>query len=201
MQTLNAYENYYLGEFDIEEDEINGHKLAIYKSTFNTPDSFDCLFKQLEKRKKIRHEHLIRLLSIKQEKSISWCTSVYYLNSTYEYFSSNLQKEMISRKVRSMDFSAQEILRMAYDLIAVLAFLQENQIVNHNVVPTLIFLHEDIAFGIPRVKLFERMNINKNKRTNIISALASNYEIYLDPMYFEWHLKSSEPMPSGDPYR
>ena len=174
-------------------------KTAKFTTTFSSEDSSKIYIQQLEKRKQTRHEHLVRLLKIDIKKQLTWCSSSFTVTSTYEHFNNSLQKEMFLRNRRGVDFSAQEMLRVTYDLIDVLCFLQENGIVNSYINPTLIYLQEDFALRLPRVRLLERLNMSKDKRSNLISALASNYEIYMDPFSFEWQMKSSEALPN--PFR
>ena len=179
------FENYYLGEFRQKKDELNGVNLAIFQSKFQTKEEMKFSESKLDQRKDLRHQNLVRLTSFKAEEKSTWCSSIFQISSSYEYFPNNLQKEIVKRQKANTQFSSNEILRIVYDLIDVLAFLQTKNIINYHVVPTLIYLYDDIALCLHRVKLLERLNVSSDKRVNITSAIASNFGLYLDPNYFE----------------
>lgn len=192
MQTQNVYENYYLGEFLLMHDELSDHQLAIFTITTNSEEKATSHFAYLENRKKMRHENLIRLLDTKITDKSSWCANIFSIISTYEYLPNSLQTEINTRKQTGKFFNSLEILRISFDLIDVLSFLQANNTIHQNLSPTLIYLFEDLAMGMHRVKLFEALEMSKNKRSNLVSALASNLDLYYDPTYFNWYSKSSQ---------
>lgn len=201
MTSPNMNEYYYLGEFFIIDDELSHHKLALFKTSFTSQTQFQICHEYLQTRKKLKHEHLIDLKSVEKIEKSTWCSTSYQLISTYEYIQNSLQKEILNRKAKSKHFASQELLRIAYDLIDVLAFLQKSEIINNSIVPSLIFLHDDFSLKISRAKIFERLNFTKSKRTNLISAITSNLDIYSDPEYYEWHFRSDETMNVKNPYK
>lgn len=201
MKASNVYEAYYLGEFDVLDNELSVHKLASFSSVFTNPDQFAVQLKTLELRKELQTEHLAKLVSLSHNMKSSWCSTIYKIVSVYEYYSDSLQREIASRKAKNVSFTPHELMRIAYDLIDVLAYLQTNNTVNYTIVPSLIYLYDDVALNMKRAKLIERLNFNKSKKTNLVSAVALGLEIYPDPEYFEWYMRSEKPMEVQNHYK
>ena len=72
---------------------------------------------------------------------------------------------------------------------------------NNSIVPSLVFLWDDVALGVKRAKLIERLSTNKSKKTNLVSAMAAGLEVYPDPTFYEWHIKTDKPLQSLNPYK
>lgn len=201
MRPSNVYETYYLGEFTVADDELSEHQLATFTTPFTNEDQFQCYLSQLKTRQKIKHEHMVRLVSVTHQTKSSWCSNTYIANATYEYFPDSLQKDIASRQARKASYSSQELLRIAYDLLDALAFLQTANILNNSIVPSLVFLWDDVALGLKRAKLIERLATNKSKKTNLMSAIAAGLEVYPDPTYYEWYFKTDKPMQTLNSYK
>jgi len=81
------------------------------------------------------------------------------------------------------------MLRMIYDSINVLSFLEENNIKHSEINPNLIFLfnkHHKANFdsdsnSITRVKICERLNGNPDSIINNFNALNQKLDVYLSP--------------------
>lgn len=201
MRSQSAYDAYYIGPFEVADDELTGLKLATVTSVFTSVDHFDACLSHLKSRKHLNNEHLVRLRSISQTSKTSWCSTMHSISATYEYIPDSLFKDIHSRKAKSLPYTGQELLRIAYDLIDALAFLQTNHTLHNSIVPSLIFLSEDVALGLKRAKLMERLNATSNHRTNITSALAMGFEIYQDQSFFQWYITTDKPMNTLNHYK
>lgn len=110
----------------------------------------------------------------------------------YEYFPLNLQKEINQRCLISRKhFSVLELLRVAFDLIDVFAFLQKKMVNHGEVNPTLIFLAEDEITGLLRPKVCERLSGCGNKFLNNLQTYTDRKELYICPLLFKNIVKGS----------
>ena len=182
---LRELEKYYLGDFTTEEDEVSGGELFRLRTMLSSQEEQELMIQNLETRQMIKHENLIELLSLNKETKSSWCSKTHFVLSAYEYFPLNMKKEVARRKRQGHFFTSIELLRLIYDAIDVLAFLQSNGIRHGDVNPTLLFLKNDRILNLLRIKLCEKMNGPTEKRVNIFNAISANMELYTDPDSFE----------------
>ena len=194
-------ERYFLGEFRVEEEPVSGDQLMIISSTLSSKAEADSLQANLLQRQKVKHPHLIDLRKVDRDEKRSWCSTTYQLRAAYEYFPSNLKKELMARRKKQMTFSSIELLRVVFDAIDSLAFLQGNDIKHGEVNPSLLFLYRDRFDEIQRVKICERFTGHTDKQLNHLHAMTGNLDLYLDPQTFESVAQGSKRASPQNPYK
>ena len=172
-----------MGDFKVDKTE-DGLLMVIQRQSTNRSDQ-ERDIGNLKKRILIKHPHLLHLKYHKAEEKSTWCSKHYFIIAAYEYYERNLQKEILKRRRVRQFFSPLELLRMIYDSIDVLAFLQNNKISHGEINPTLMYLYEDEIEGYDRVKICERLSGSADSKINNLNALNNNIDIYLDPSKFE----------------
>ena len=114
------------------------------------------------------------------------CGSVYEIKLEYEYFYSNVQKEIQDRRSRQEGhFSVNQMCRLIFDLIDLFGFLESNGINHGEINPTLIFLASDSSSGLLRPKVCERLNGCGDKFVNSMQGVQQKSELYLWPQLLE----------------
>jgi serine/threonine protein kinase len=114
------------------------------------------------------------------------CGKIFGVKLVYEYFQNSLQKEIDFRSQKNKyHFSVQEITRILYDLVDVFSFLQANKINHGEIVPSLIFLVEDLHTGLMRPKVCERLSGCGNFFGNAFQGMHIRKDLYISPSLFE----------------
>lgn len=194
-------EKLYFGEFRVEEESSSGDQLMVISSTLSSKAELEALAANLAERRKIKHDHLVDLKRVERDEKRSWCSTNYSMKAFYEYFPNNLKKEFLLRRKKRASFSSLEILRLAFDGVDVLSFLQENDIKHGEVNPNVIFLFRDRFDDINRLKICERFTGHNDKQMNYIHAISSNMDLYLEPQIFEALSKNARKVPVTSPYK
>ena len=201
MQEVSQQEEYHLGQFVITANIEFGEKRATFTIVNNSKEEAEKLQDQLLQREQLRHPHFVALLSTKTNTVFSWCSAVYSLQSTFEYLSLNLEKEIAKRSRESLNFSGHELLSLLSDLVDVLSFLQRSKVIHYNICPALIYLKAEPSSGLLRAKLFESMNSPSSKKTTVRTLLDNDFGLYFDPAFFEWHAGTDRPLTTENDFR
>ena len=195
------HENYYLGDFTIAENKQEGGLLMVICRQSTNKKENEADVQSLNKRRMIKHPHLLQLKEVKTDTKSSLCSTMYFVRATYEYYGDNLRKEIARRRRNKEYYSAIELLRLLYDTIDVLAFLEAHQISHGELNPALIFLFDDDVEGLPRAKVCERLSASADSQVNNLNALNHNMELYMDQELFESLSKTQKPDATVDAFK
>ena len=96
--------------------------------------------KELQKRSKLAHKNLVNIDSYVTKKYSTLCKTTYVVEIQLEYSENTLKDEIRKRAQYKNYFSSMALIKMVYDLVAGLAYLQENGFVHGAINPKLIYI-------------------------------------------------------------
>ena len=179
-------EIYYLGELSLTNDLKTRLKiLEVTKEGFDLEE----LKKYTLMRQNLKNSNLLLQKDFQFHQPQNSKTETIIRN--FEYYNLNLKKEINKRKLEKKFFLPIELLKIIYDSLNALSFLQENNIENGFLNPNLIYLYHD-QNNFLRSKIIERLNRKKNYYENIENDLEKSIDIYFSPEIFEDFLNKKQ---------
>lgn len=195
------YEQLFYGDYAIiNHDGTEGYLRLISRSVTNNKEK-QLILRTLEARKKLIHPKLISLKFFTTEHMSSLKSNCFFIRSGYEYYKNNLFIEIKRRAMKLSYFTPLQLLRLLFDMISVLAFLQKNEICHGELHPVLISLIYDAQRGVYRAKLCERLTGSDDSVFNNMATFKDRHKLFLDPDLFKFIMNPETHKIQTDRYR
>lgn len=173
------------GEVHLYKSILNNKLYLLKKIKLNEEKEMENLLRLNKIQLKIPNETMCNVVSLTCNKTRHLCSAEFEINTFYEFFESNLKKEVINRSKNSQKFPGSYLVQFLSDIFQNMKYLKRNDIP----LPFLCLEKCLIETGNPSIKLLnivqDRNYQNLPRRSCVANKRLLNEDIYASPNSLE----------------